>query len=133
MLLPTKVRDVIGRQAQTRKFGGAGVRLRLLMVGTPQQSIQKGPIQKASPAMASLLFLPSDALLAILCRVPAKDQNHLRLTCQAIRALLDSATFRLERSFLFSGWVETQATLLSCFTESIIQVNSKKMVMMKRI
>jgi hypothetical protein len=46
------------------------------MVGTPQQSIQKGPIQKFSPAMASVLFLPSDALLAILCRVPAKDQNH---------------------------------------------------------
>lgn len=68
------------------------MQLRLLMVGTPQQSIQKGPIQKASPATASLLFLPSDALLAILCRVPAKDQNHLRLTCQAIRALLDSAT-----------------------------------------
>eukprot|EP00544_Gedaniella_sp_CCMP2646_P014794 CAMPEP_0202502764 /NCGR_PEP_ID=MMETSP1361-20130828/39910_1 /ASSEMBLY_ACC=CAM_ASM_000849 /TAXON_ID=210615 /ORGANISM="Staurosira complex sp., Strain CCMP2646" /LENGTH=87 /DNA_ID=CAMNT_0049135839 /DNA_START=44 /DNA_END=304 /DNA_ORIENTATION=+ len=61
--------------------------------------------------MASLLSLPSDALLAILCRVPAKDQNHLRLTCQAIRAILDSATFRLEGSL--SGWLETQVTLLS--------------------
>lgn len=73
------------------------------------------PARRPSPAStfdpaAPLASLPADALLSVLCRVPASDHASLRKTCRAVRRALDSDAFASERAA--TGWAEVSARLV---------------------
>ena len=57
-----------------------------------------------------LTSLPPDALISVLCRVPARDHDALRNTSKLLRTTLDSDAYARERAI--SGWVEVEARLV---------------------
>jgi len=63
-----------------------------------------------SNPQGSLSSLPEDALISILCRVPASDHKSLWNTCSTFRKAIDSDVYASERAT--TNYAEVQARLL---------------------
>ena len=58
----------------------------------------------------TLSSLPEDALISILCRVPASDHKSLWDTCSTFRKAIDSDVYASERAT--TNYAEVQARLI---------------------